>query len=207
MRDVSDIFLGNVDELCEGRRVVDGKFSHHFAVDGDTRLGEPADKFAVGNAVDTRRRIDTGDPQLAEFALFDATVAMGVLPGFHDGFVGFFELFTPRAAITLGELENFFMASVSSDAGFYSGQDNLLRSIELSVGKHSLHACAVCRRSKRRLAEISLAFAGLLFQDVALVSFVAFEFAAARHMETFSCCAVRLDFGHLCPLLLSMWFS
>ena len=40
---VSNIFFGNVDEFCESRRVVYCKVSHHFAVDGNTRLGQAAD--------------------------------------------------------------------------------------------------------------------------------------------------------------------
>ena len=125
---LSSVFFGDGDKLCESLRVGNGKFSHHFAIDGDTRLGQAADEFAVRNAVETSRRVDTGNPQATEFAFFDASVAVCVLTGLQDRFVGFFELFAPRAAITFGKLEDFFMASVRCDAGFHSRQVNLLRS-------------------------------------------------------------------------------
>ena len=49
--DVSNIFFGDGNEFFKSRRVVDGKFSHHFAVDGDARLSQAANQLAVRNAI------------------------------------------------------------------------------------------------------------------------------------------------------------
>lgn len=126
-RNVSNIFFGNRDELSKSLRVGNSKFSHHFAIDGNACFGQAADKFAVGNSVDSGRRVDTGNPQATEFAFFDASVAVCVLSRLQDGFIGFFKLFAPRAAITFGKLEDFFMTSVRRNACFHSRQVNLLQ--------------------------------------------------------------------------------
>ena len=79
-----NIFFGDGDEFFKGRRVVDGKLCHHFSVDGDARFGQAANQFAVRKSAYASGRVDSGNPQAAEFALFDSAVAVRVLAGLHD---------------------------------------------------------------------------------------------------------------------------
>lgn len=79
-----NIFFGDGDEFFKGRRVVYGKFSHHFSIDGNACFGQAANQFAVRNSVYASRRVDSGNPQAAEFAFFDSAVAVRVLTGLHD---------------------------------------------------------------------------------------------------------------------------
>jgi hypothetical protein len=68
--------------------VVHGQISQDLAVEFDVVGVELAHQLAVGQSVHASTRVDTGDPQGAEVALFSAAVTVGVTKGFFDGVFG-----------------------------------------------------------------------------------------------------------------------
>jgi hypothetical protein len=68
----------------------------------------------------TRRGIDTGDPQAAEVALFVAAIAIGILPGAHNRFIGNPEYVIAATAKTLGTGQYFFVTGARGNSTFDS---------------------------------------------------------------------------------------
>src|SRR6188768_3323055 len=99
----SELGLHLFDDAAESSGVVDGEIGQHLAVNVDLRLLEAGHELAVAHAELARRRVDTGDPELAENALAGAAVAVGVLPGLHHRLLGDAEDILAAAAIALGE--------------------------------------------------------------------------------------------------------
>jgi hypothetical protein len=84
------------------------------------------DERAVREPRFARRRIDPRDPQAAELALALAPVAIGVLPRFHDGFIGDAEDVLAPPAKTLRLVENLLVAGAARDAPLDSWHGALL---------------------------------------------------------------------------------
>src|SRR5664279_2016016 len=107
-----------LDDLAEARRVVDGHVGEDLAVDVDRSLLQAGHELAVGHAEAPGRRVDAGDPELAKDALLGAAVAIGVLPGAHDRFLGDAKDILAAAAEALGKGENFLVAGTRGDTAF-----------------------------------------------------------------------------------------
>ena len=75
-------------------------------------------ELAVGDAEAAGRGVDARDPELAEDALLGAAVAIGVLPGAHDRFLGDAEDVLAAAAEALGEGEDLLVAGTCGDTTF-----------------------------------------------------------------------------------------
>ncbi len=80
--------LDLLDDRGESRLVEHRHVGQDLAVDLDRGLPQAIHEHAVRHAVLARRRVDARDPQRAEHALLGAAVAVGVLPGVHDRFLG-----------------------------------------------------------------------------------------------------------------------
>jgi hypothetical protein len=80
---------------------VHGKFGENLAVDLDAGLQQSIDQAAVRQVMQTRSRIDAGDPQCAELALLGATVAVGVLARLDDRLLGSAEYLAAGVVIAL----------------------------------------------------------------------------------------------------------
>src|SRR5215475_4345508 len=77
-----DLRLGGarlIHQSLEGVGLVHGEIGEDLAVNLDPGLGEPADKSAVGQAVETAARVDALDPERAEIALLLLAPDIGVL--------------------------------------------------------------------------------------------------------------------------------
>src|SRR3954467_14798926 len=70
------------------RLIADCQLGEHLAVDLDAGAGQTADEAAVGDVVLPAAGVDARDPELAEVALANAAVAIGVLPRAHHRLVG-----------------------------------------------------------------------------------------------------------------------
>src|SRR5581483_10944104 len=68
-----------IHQSLEGRGLVNGDVGKHLAVDLHTRLGEPADKSAVSEAVFAAGGIDPLNPKRAEVPLLQLTADVVVL--------------------------------------------------------------------------------------------------------------------------------
>src|SRR5678816_2818093 len=107
-----------LDDGAERGRIVDGHVGKDLAVDVDLRLLQAGHELAVGHAEAAGRGVDARDPELAEVALLGAAVAIGVLPGAHDRFLGNAKDVLAAAAKALGENEDLLVAGTCSDAAF-----------------------------------------------------------------------------------------
>src|SRR6202034_3792521 len=109
--------------FCDGgksRHVMHGEVREYLAVDRQFRLVQAVDQRAVAHAAQTRRGVDAGDPQRAEFALFLATPAIGVLTRLDDRLLRRAEDLAPGVVVALRLLENFLVTASSDDASFNS---------------------------------------------------------------------------------------
>src|SRR5271168_3109849 len=112
--------LGFFCDGGKGRHVMHGEVRKHLAVDRQFRLVQAVDQRAVAHAAETRRGVDAGDPQGAEFALLLAPPAVGVLARLDDRLLRRAEDLAPGVVVALRLLENFLVPASSDDASFNS---------------------------------------------------------------------------------------
>jgi len=65
-----------------------GDIREHFAINFDIGLVQPVDKAAVRKSVQTRRRVDAGNPECPELALTLAPITVGILACLNDRLFG-----------------------------------------------------------------------------------------------------------------------
>src|SRR5262249_21252946 len=106
------------NKTLESRRLVHGDIGHDLAVQLDARLGEPADKSRIREALFADSRVDALNPECAEFALPHFAVAVRVMRGLLDSGIGRAEGFRATAIKALRLLQNFLVTGVSGDAAF-----------------------------------------------------------------------------------------
>jgi hypothetical protein len=78
----------DLDECGKCCLVVHGELGEDLAVHLDAGFLEALDEPVVGQPVQTRSRVDTGDPQASEVTLPGAPVAVGVDEGVGDLLLG-----------------------------------------------------------------------------------------------------------------------
>src|ERR1700712_4066696 len=106
---------GLIHQSLEGAGLVRGEIGEDLAVDLDARLGEPADKSAVGDAVFAAAGIDALDPKRAEVTLLLLAADVVVLQRAIDGGVGRRDRVLAAAVKALGGLEDLLAAGVTGD--------------------------------------------------------------------------------------------
>jgi hypothetical protein len=92
-----------LDDRTERSRIVDRHVGEDLAIDIDRCFLQAGHELAVRDAETARRRIDAGDPELAKDTLLGAAVAVGVLAGAHDRFLGDAKDVLATAAESLGK--------------------------------------------------------------------------------------------------------
>jgi hypothetical protein len=70
--------------------------------------------------VQTGCSVNTRNPQCTKLAFTLASVTVGILPGFRDSLVGSFKQPAAGSIVALGQLKDFFMASLTGYASFNS---------------------------------------------------------------------------------------
>jgi len=107
--------------LRKARSVIDRHFGKHFPVYDDSRLLETVHQLAVTYAVDARRGIYSGDPQLSEvsFVIFSIPVCINLRS--HDRLVSDPKLPAFGAEISLSKFQNPFMSFTGPYTAFNSG--------------------------------------------------------------------------------------
>ncbi len=110
--------LGLCDQHAERFGLGDREIAQHLAVNGNLSLAEAVDKSAIGQSVVADGSVDTLDPQGAEIALLDATIAVGVLAGLFDGLLGDTDRRLSAAVLTLGSLQDLLVTGVIGNASF-----------------------------------------------------------------------------------------
>src|SRR6185437_2802552 len=93
------------------RSVMDRDVRQNLAVDLHTRLAQTVDDPSVGQAVETRCRVDARNPERAELALLLAPVAVGILPRLDDGLLRRAIDLAPGVVIALRLAENFLVTA------------------------------------------------------------------------------------------------
>src|SRR5690606_32600888 len=100
--------------------VVYSHIGQNFAIKFNRGFLGAGDEHTVAYAQFAASRIDTSDPECAESALFIATIAIGILPGFHYRLFGDTEYITAATTITFCCFNNFFVTGTGSNAAFYA---------------------------------------------------------------------------------------
>src|ERR1700712_2574115 len=101
---------GLIHQSLEGAGLVRGEIGEDLAVDLDARLGEPADKSAVGDAVFAAAGVDALNPKRAEVTLLLLAADVVVLQRAIDGGVGRRDRVLAAAVKALGGLEDLLAA-------------------------------------------------------------------------------------------------
>jgi len=94
----------DLDDLQKARLVRHRDLGQHLAVYVQVGQLQPVHERAVGEAGCPGRRVYTGDPQLAELALANLAVAVGVDAGVVDLLFGGLEQSAMCAAVSFGAL-------------------------------------------------------------------------------------------------------
>src|SRR5690606_622692 len=110
--------LGLGDQHAERFGLGDREIAQHLAVDGNLSLAEAVDKSTIGQSVIPHGGVDTLDPEGAEIALLDATIAIGVLAGLFDGLLGDTDRGLAAAIIALRSLQDLLVTGVIGNASF-----------------------------------------------------------------------------------------
>ena len=98
-------FFGFGDQGFDGGFISDGEVGEDFAVDFDAGGLEAFHKSAVGETMSTSGGVDALDPQVAEGAFPDFTVAVVVDHGFPHGVFGVAEVGGTEAAESFGFID------------------------------------------------------------------------------------------------------
>jgi len=99
-----------LDKLAECRLVEYCNVSQHFAINRNRRFLESVHEYAIRQTVLAHRRVDTRDPQAAKVAILIAPVAVLLLTGTHDRFIGNPEYVVATAAKTFCARDDFLMS-------------------------------------------------------------------------------------------------
>ena len=111
----------DVDQCGERGRIADRDLRKVLAVDLDAGGLEALDQPVVGDVVGTSRRVDAGDPQLAEISLAGTPVAVGVIQGVELLLLGFAVKPGPLTAVALGRLEEGPPLLLGVDCALHAG--------------------------------------------------------------------------------------
>ena len=114
------VFLSGFNQSFKRLWLITGHIGENFTVQSDTGFVKPVHKAAIGHSVKTRGGVNTLDPKGAKLALFKLTANIGVFTGFFDGLIGNPEGVFTAATVTLGRVDNFFVAGVFRNTAFYT---------------------------------------------------------------------------------------
>src|SRR5262249_7240581 len=104
---------GLIHQSLEGFGLTGGEIGEDLAVDLDARLGEPADKSAVGDAVFAAAGVDPLDPERTEVPLLLLAANVIVLQRTIRGGVGRGDCVLAAAVEALDGLEDLLAAGVA----------------------------------------------------------------------------------------------
>src|SRR5262245_28458195 len=190
-----------LDELVKRGGIVDGDVGERLPVQFDQCPLQPGDKLAVAQAPHATGGVDANDPQATEVALANAPVAVGVDAGADQGDERLPIEVVAAEAKALGQLLQTFAASRDGLAAARACHGLLtpldLRSVSAA---HDLDVLLGDQpRLDDRVAQLSLALAGLVAVQVLLAGLAAFELAGAGDLEPFLGRLVRLLLRHDTP--------
>src|SRR6516164_8256186 len=188
---------GGLCLLCQrtkGRRVVHRDVSEHLAVDLHASLVQAVDDAAIGEAVDTRRRVDARDPERAELALVLPPVAIGVLPGLDDGLLRRAIDLAAGVVVALRLAKNLLVTAPGRHATFHSCHGAARLTL---IGKELLDAAhiGVVHETGAAGARLALDLAVLVAEIVTAVRRVPLE-ALRCFAKTLGCGPVGFQLGH-----------
>src|SRR5262249_24096645 len=106
---------------AKGRLIADRQLGGPLAGDLNTRASEAPKRAAVADIVLPAGGVDARDPELAEVALPDAAVAVGILPRVHHRFVGGLERLASVAPVALRGPEYLVVALAGHHPALDSG--------------------------------------------------------------------------------------
>ncbi len=106
--------------------IVNSQIGQDLTVDLDSSLLQTRNKAAVGQTVQTRTGVDTGNPQGTELTLTLTTVTVRVLTGLGYRLLSNAEHTTAGTVVTFSQLQNLLMATTSNYTTFYTSHGFLL---------------------------------------------------------------------------------
>ena len=105
------IGLGDFYKLGKRVEIINRQLRQRLPVQQDICALQAQYELAVVDVKAAGACADAGDPELTEFALFDPSVAIGIVERPVDGFPGYTVQSAPHAPVSLGELEQSVPAS------------------------------------------------------------------------------------------------
>ncbi|CCF21957.1 protein of unknown function [Pseudorhizobium banfieldiae] len=201
--EVLESLLGSLDEGTEGSRLMDRHVGQDLAVDFDAGLVQAVDEAAVGEAGFADGCVDTLDPQGAEVALLNPTVAGGILARTVDRGLCGADGVLAAAVEALGGLEGLGVLGAGRYATFYachvmiSLNDPNSERVSETVRQVVLDdLLAIWFGKDHRAACIADELVGPLDHSVALTSSGREDLAGSRDLEPLLGGGFRLHLGH-----------
>lgn len=143
--------------------MVDGKLGESLAVEGDASLLERRDELRVTDTLGTNSCIETNGPEVAERALLELSVTVGVLSGLDDGFLTLLHRRALHTTVTLREGAHGFDSTMPVNSTFDSHRG-------LDVRNEMCECTLVGRMHELRAVQALLALALLHEQVIAAVA-------------------------------------
>jgi len=103
---------GKFCDLSKSLGIVDGEIGEHLTIQLDSGFFEAIHEPAVGEAIRSGGRVDSGDPERTEVTLSDTSIAVSVLEGSLHVAAGCSQQLAARSAIPFC-LFQYFLASSS----------------------------------------------------------------------------------------------
>src|SRR4051812_29649489 len=197
-----DRSAGGLDQRGEGSRLVHRELGEHAAVELDAGQLQALHEPVVGHVVLAGRGVDPGDPQLAEVALADLAVAVGVGGRVEHLLLGL--AVEPRAltAVSAGRLEGRPALLLGVDRPLHACHVSSLMIVTGggSDAQQLLQVLGVGGRQHLVPVEPALAGRGLVLELVLVVGLLAHELARARHAHALDRALVGLLLRHVLVL-------
>ena len=112
--------LHGVNDCFKSFRIVDGKVSKNFAVEGNAFLLHASNELGIGKPEFAGSVVDAGNPEGTEVAFFVATITVAVAKSLDDALFG--EAIATSAIVlhAFGGSKSFLVFSVGRNAAFDS---------------------------------------------------------------------------------------
>ena len=166
-------------QATEGRRILQSNIGQNLSVHLDTGLLKPGYELIVVQPILPGGRTDTDNPQPAEVALANFSIAVSVAESLFDRFFGKFVQLALVEVVTLRKAEKFLAAVMPLCSAF----DSRHCKAPLCVGQHAADLRRVRGGCDDGLAELSFPSRSFLRQDMARKRMVALDLPRRRDLE------------------------
>src|SRR5579863_4482095 len=172
-------------------RLARRQVGEHLAVELDIRALQAVDELRIGQAAFARAGIDALNPERAEIALLDATVAIGIAQPFLDLLDRDAEARFRTAAIALRELQYLLVTGTPRHAALH-----MRHGLASEIGHVGQNEAGIALAQDHRPARMALHLLRLRDEPVPLMRDTRLDLARGGAREALLGAALGLHLGH-----------